>query len=369
MTAPMSRNIHILLRDIFIRFGCASSLSKADFLCTNYWLFFKVIVSYSIYMYESLKNLYKQFEFIPTVENAKGLKRAETYIVAGMGGSNLAGGLLKLLRPDLNIYFHRNYGLPRLPKKQLKQSMLIASSHSGNTEETIDAFQKAMREKIPVAVIASGGKLLDLARKNKKPYIQLPHGIQPRTAIGHGLLALFKILGDNSGLREAGALSHQLKSTEYERAGKTIARKLKGNVPVIYSSEKNGILGYNWKIRLNETAKIPAFSNVFPELNHNEMTGFDVKEKTRELSHKLFFIFLKDANDNPRILKRMNVTERLYRERGLPVEVVIVNGKNPLQKMFACILIADWTAYHLAKEYGVDPENVPLVEEFKKLIR
>ncbi len=320
-------------------------------------------------MYEALKNLYKQFEFVPVVENAKGLKRAETYIIAGMGGSNLASGLLKLLRPDLNIYFHKNYGLPRLPKKQLRQSLLIASSHSGNTEETIDAFQKAMREKIPVAVVASGGKLLDLARKNKKPYIQLPHGIQPRTAIGHSLLAFLKILGDSAGLREAANLASQLKSTEYERAGKTLARKLKGNVPIIYSSEKNGILSYNWKVRLNETSKIPAFSNVFPELNHNEMTGFDIKQNTRELSQKFFFVFLKDANDNPRILKRMNVTERLYRERGLPVEVVIVNGKTPLHKMLSCILIADWTSYYLAKEYGVDPEPVPLVEEFKKLIR
>lgn len=320
-------------------------------------------------MYESLKNLYKQFEFVPVVENAKGLRKAETYIVAGMGGSNLASGLLKLLRPDLNIYFHRNYGLPHLPKKQLRQSLLIASSHSGNTEETIDSFQKAMREKIPVAVIASGGKLLDLARKNKKPYIQLPHGIQPRTAIGYSLLAFLKLVGDNAGLREATNLFHQLKSTEYERAGKTLARKLKGNVPIIYASEKNGILSYNWKIRLNETGKIPAFSSVFPELNHNEMTGFDIKERTRELSQKFFFVFLKDASDNPRILKRMNVTERLYRERGLPVEVIIVNGKTSLHKMLSSILIADWTSYYLAKEYGVDPEPVPLVEEFKKLIK
>ncbi len=321
-------------------------------------------------MYESLKNLYKQFEWVPVVENSKGLKKAETYIVAGMGGSNLASGLLKLLHPDLNIYFHRNYGLPHLPKKQWKQSLLIASSHSGNTEETVDAFQKAMREKIPVAVIASGGKLLDLARKNKRPYIQLPHdNIQPRTAVGHSLLAFLKILGDNSGLRNAAGLYQQLKSTEYERAGKTLARKLKGNVPIIYSSEKNGILSYNWKIRLNETGKIPAFSGVFPELNHNEMTGFDIKQLSPALSQKFIFIFLKDANDNPRILKRMNVTERLYRERGLPVEVVIINGKTPLHKMFSCILIADWTAYHLAKEYGVDPGPVPLVEEFKKLIK
>ncbi len=320
-------------------------------------------------MYESLKNFHKQFEFVPVVENAKGLKKTPSFIVGGMGGSNLAAGLVRVWNPAAEIYSHRDYGLPDLSKKTLKQSLFIASSYSGNTEETLDGFHKAMKAKLPIAVIAAGGKLLDLARKNKKPYIQLPHGIQPRTAVGYAFMALLKMTGDTARLREAGALAHLLKSTEYERAGKTLAKKLKGNVPIIYASERNGALAYNWKIRLNETGKVPAFSGLLPELNHNEMTGFDVKETTRDLSQRFFFVMLKDASDHPRILKRMNVTERLYRERGLPVEVVIVNGKSPVHKIFSSTLIADWTAYHLAKEYGIDPEPVPLVEEFKKLIK
>lgn len=320
-------------------------------------------------MYESLKNFYKQFEFVPVLENAKSLKKYSSYIVAGMGGSNLAAGLLKIWNSNLDIFSHKNYGLPPVSQKTLKQSLIIASSYSGNTEEILDGFQKASKNKLSVAVIAAGGKLLDQARKHKKPYIQLPHGIQPRTAIGYSFLALLKMTGDTARLREAASLATLLKSTEYERAGKTLAKKLKGNVPIICASERNSALAYNWKIRINETGKVPAFANVFPELNHNEMTSFDIKDTTRDLSQKFFFVFLKDANDNPRILKRMNVTERMYRERGLMVEVVIVNGKNPVHKIFSSILIADWTAYYLAKEYGIDPEQVPLVEEFKKLIR
>lgn len=320
-------------------------------------------------MYESLKNFYKQFEFTPVVENAKGLKKYPSFTVLGMGGSNLSAGLLKIWNNSLDIHSYKNYGLPPVSQKTLKQSLIIASSYSGNTEETIDGFQKSLKNKLSVAVIAAGGKLLDLARKNKKPYIQLPHGIQPRTAIGYSFMALLKLTGDTARLREAASLATLLKSTEYERAGKTLAKKLKGNVPIICASERNKALAYNWKIRINETGKVPAFANVFPELNHNEMTSFDVKDTTRDLSQKFFFVFLKDANDNPRILKRMNVTERMYRERGLPVEVVIVNGKNPAHKIFSSVLIADWTAYYLAKEYGIDPEPVPLVEEFKKLIR
>lgn len=320
-------------------------------------------------MYESLKNFYKQFEFVPVVENAKNLKKYPSFTVLGMGGSNLAAGLLKIWSNGLDIHSYKNYGLPPVSMKTLKQSLVIASSYSGNTEETLDGFQKAMKNKLSVSVIAAGGKLLDQARKNKKPYIQLPHGIQPRTAIGYSFLALLKMTGDTARLREAASLTTLLKSTEYERAGKTLAKKLKGNVPIICASERNKALAYNWKIRINETGKVPAFANVFPELNHNEMTSFDIKDTTRDLSQKFFFVFLKDANDNPRILKRMNVTERMYRERGLPVEVVIVNGKNPVHKIFSSVLIADWTAYYLAKEYGINPEPVPLVEEFKKLIR
>lgn len=320
-------------------------------------------------MYESLKNFYKQFEFEPVVENAKGLKKYSSFTVLGMGGSNLAAGLLKIWNTGLDIHSYKNYGLPPVPLKTLKNGLVIASSYSGNTEETLDGFQKSLKNKLNVAVIAAGGKLLDQARKNKKPYIQLPHGIQPRTAIGYSFMALLKMTGDTIRLREAASLANLLKSTEYERAGKTLAKKLKGNVPIICASERNKALAYNWKIRINETGKVPAFANVFPELNHNEMTSFDVKDTTRDLSQKFFFVFLKDANDNPRILKRMNVTERMYRERGLMVEVVIVNGKNPVHKIFSSVLIADWTAYYLAKEYGIDPEPVPLVEEFKKLIR
>jgi glucose/mannose-6-phosphate isomerase len=139
-------------------------------------------------------------------------------------------------------------------------------------------------------------------------------------------------------------------------------------VPVIYTSAKNAAIGYNWKIKFNETGKIPAFTNVVPELNHNEMTGFDAKEKTVALSRGFRFIFLKDGLDDRRILKRMSVLEKLYHDRGFKVEIVLLQGKNEIQKIFNALILADWTAYHTAKLYGVDPEQVSMVEEFKKLI-
>jgi glucose/mannose-6-phosphate isomerase len=156
---------------------------------------------------------------------------------------------------------------------------------------------------------------------------------------------------------------------------------LKNYVPVIYASNHNSSLAEIWKIKLNETGKIPAFYNVLPELNHNEMTSFDVSDSTAELSNKFYFIILKDMGDNPKILKRMQVLEKLYEDRNLKVETIEIpahnafsiadaGGKNEnvWHKIFSSLLLADWTAYYTALEYGLEPEQVPMVEEFKKLI-
>ena len=139
-------------------------------------------------------------------------------------------------------------------------------------------------------------------------------------------------------------------------------------MPIIYSSFKNGSLAQNWKIKFNETTKISAFCNVFPELNHNEMTGFDLVDKTKHLSDKFHFIFMRDSKDNPRIIKRMEITKKLFEDRGFGVEYVDISGENVWHKIFSTLLVADWTSFHLAKHYGTAPEQVPMVEEFKKLI-
>jgi glucose/mannose-6-phosphate isomerase len=119
---------------------------------------------------------------------------------------------------------------------------------------------------------------------------------------------------------------------------------------------------------MNETGKIPAFYNVFPELNHNEMIGFDTKVSDVGLSDKFYFIFLKDKNDHHRVVKRMEVTEKLLRERNLSLEVVELADESRFRQVFMSLTIAEWTAYWIAKNNNVDPEEVPLIEEFKKLI-
>ncbi len=319
---------------------------------------------------QDIKNYAAQFTYQPVLENAGKLKKKfSRFIVAGMGGSHLAADILKAWHPELDLTVWSNYGFPKLNEKILKESLIIVSSYSGNTEEEIDTFGAVVAKRYPLAVVASGGKLLHLAERAGVPHVKMPReDIQPRMATGFSLMALLALMGEKTWTLEARELAKQLYPAREERRGQDLAKRLYGSVPVIYTSAKNAAIGYNWKIKFNETGKIPAFTNVVPELNHNEMTGFDTKEKTVSLSRSFRFIFLKDGSDDRRILKRMSVLEKLYHDRGFKVEVALLQGKNEIQKIFNALIFADWTAYHTAKLYGVDPEHVPMVEEFKKSI-
>ncbi|MEK7451403.1 MAG: bifunctional phosphoglucose/phosphomannose isomerase [Patescibacteria group bacterium] len=319
---------------------------------------------------EAIKNFPEQLKFEPEIKNAEKLIAAKTYIVAGMGGSNLATDLVKIGRPMLDIISHRDYGLPAIPDEKMKNSLIIAVSYSGNTEETIDAFKTALDRNLPVACIGVNGKLLELAEENKIPYVKIPDtGIQPRSAVGFMMIGLLKLMGLEDAIEEIKKTAERLDLTKTENDGKILAEKLNGKIPVVYSSSKNEAIAYNWKIRFNETGKTPAFYNVFPELNHNEMVSFDVQPPTEQLTNKFHFIFLKDNDDHQRIQLRMKILENLYRDKGLEVENYEIKGMNSWEKIFSSLLVADWASYYTAIAYGLNPEEVEMVEEFKKLLK
>jgi glucose/mannose-6-phosphate isomerase len=320
-------------------------------------------------IYDAIKSFNEQFAWEPEIVNGKSQRTYSKFVVCGMGGSNLAAGLLKIYKPELQVITHRDYSLPALPENVLKEILIIASSYSGNTEEAIDAFETAGKKNLTRAAISIGGKLLEMAKKEGVPYIQMPDtGIEPRSALGFSFKGLLKIIGEEDAVKEVSELARILKPAECENEGKALAKRLKGFIPIIYSSSRNEGIAYNWKIKFNETGKIPAFCNVFPELNHNEMNSFAAEKEMKYLSEKFYFIFLKDATDHPRIQKRMEVMKKLFNEKKLTVETLEIKGENALHKIFSSLILADWTAYYLALAYGVEPNEVPMVEEFKKLI-
>lgn len=320
-------------------------------------------------MKEAIKNFAKQFSYNPVVENVSQVKPYERFVLLGMGGSHLAADLLKVENPLLSLTVHHDYGLPPLPDAELKQRLIIASSYSGDTEETLDGFTRARDKGYNVAALSIGGKLLELAKNMGVPFVQMPDtNIQPRCALGFSMRGILKLLGKEDALAETGTLADTLDPLVYEETGKALAARVKGRTPIIYASGRNRALAYTWKIKFNETGKIPAFYNTFPELNHNEMTGFDVNEASKIFADRFYAILLKDPNDDQRILKRMEILEKLYRDRGIALEAFELSGEDIWHKLFSSLLVADWAALYNAEQYGLEPEQVPMIEEFKKLM-
>ncbi len=320
-------------------------------------------------MSEAILNFPKQFEFNPQIQNALTSKKYKSFIISGIGGSLLAARLVKTSKSELDITLHGDYGLPVMPADKLKSSLFIIVSYSGNTEEPLDTFKQALKNHYDCVAISIGGSLLELAQEYKIPYIKIPDtGIQPRMALGFNFRAILKAIGEEETLRQSNLLAITLDVVKSKELGQKLAEKLVNYIPVIYSSTNNQAVAYNWKIKFNETAKIPAFYNILPEMNHNEMTGFDAVARTKKLSRQFRFIFLTD-DDHPRIKARMGTLQRIYTQRKFPVEIVSMGSDSRLTKIFSSIILADWTALHLAQAYGVEAEAVPMVEKFKSLIK
>jgi glucose/mannose-6-phosphate isomerase len=318
-------------------------------------------------MEESILKFAEQFQFNPEIQNADKLKGDyQSFILGGMGGSHLCAGLFHIFRPGINLYIHRDYGLPAYNDDFMSKSLFIASSYSGNTEETFDFLDAAYVKGYDVAVITSGGKLLQFAIENEIPYVLIPDtGIQPRSALGFSALSMAAFVEPGL-IPELQNLTENLDSESLRDQGQEIAQILKDKIPVIYTSNQNRALGYLWKITINETGKTPSFYNVFPELNHNEMQSFDFVEKSKELAEKFAFILIHDSEDHPKIELRMRTTEDLYQEKGFEVVSLFLEGETIPEKVFKSFLLVNLIALETALIDEAEPEQVPLIEEFKR---
>lgn len=315
-------------------------------------------------------------------ELAKGIKVPGTFtsiMISGMGGSALPGNIFRVYLNDLfrsetpekqplPIYQNRFY---TLPPESYHECLNFICSYSGNTEETVSAFEEALAHNLPCIGLSSGGKIEEMCQANNIPHIKLPlpsPHFQPRIGTGYFFSTLFQVLV-NQGLvpdmtaellQEAEDLKVALPAIEEE--GKALSKKLIGKTPVIYASPKYKSVAMVWKIKLNENAKTPAFWNFFPELNHNEMVGFTLPQA------KFVIIMLRDPEDHPKNQKRFEVTAALLRQKGVDVEILDMSGKSVYSKIFTSILLSDFASYHLALEYGQDPTPVDMVEELKRLL-
>lgn len=306
-------------------------------------------------------------------ENVRG--EITKVVVAGMGGSALAALLTKAwLEEKLPIPFEvvREYELPTYVDQS---TLVVASSYSGNTEETLASLDQAIERGAQVGVLAAGGKLVERAEADHLARVVIPSGMQPRMAMLFNLRALVLLLSqfgvvEKALLDEVGEAAEWLRDESRswlpdvptdKNPAKQLALQAVGKTPVFYGGRLTGPLAYKWKISWNENAKNVAFWNVYPEMNHNEFIGWS--------SHpveKPFAVFdIVSSFEHPRILKRFEVSDRLLsgmRPKALRIELA---GDTPLRQMLWSCIYADFASIYVAILNGVDPTPVDLVEKLK----
>lgn len=312
----------------------------------------------------------KQFKVgFDAAKNIRSKGKFNSLVVSGMGGSALPADILRIYLAekgiDLKLIQNRGY---KLPKESYENSLNFFNSYSGNTEETLSSLEEALKNKLPAIGFAAGGKLVDICQNNSLPYAVLPAGIQPRYATGYFFASMLQVL-INAGIIEdetekiiQSAEKINQEMARLEEQGKKVSQELAEKTPIIYASEKFGALALIWKIKLNENAKTPAFWNVYPELNHNEMVGFTLPQA------KFQVITLMEKNEHPQNIKRMQITAKLLKEKGIDTFFVEIEGNNFFEKIFSTLLIGDWASYYLALKYNQDPTPVEMVEDLKKLL-
>ena len=298
-------------------------------------------------------------------------------LIAGMGGSAIGADLVAAyLAPDARvpILTHRDYGLPGWAKGP--ETLVIASSHSGNTEETISAYTQAGLNGCSRLVISTGGELAGRAQNDGIPYWNLPHQGQPRAAVGYSsglLLGALNRLGlsveQGNPIREAvSAMRTQAEQLTpdvptVQNPAKRYAGQLMGRWFVVFGAEFLEPVARRWKGQVNELAKAMGNYESIPEANHNTLAGLLNPE---ELTQKTFCLFLNSADYHPQNAHRMELTRKTMMVEGISTDFYLAQGNNRLAQQWTTLHFGDYLAYYLAIAYGTDPTPVELITEFKK---
>jgi len=308
-------------------------------------------------------------------DTGKGFNKA---LSSGLGGSAIGADLIKSYLSEeckIPIIVNRDYTLPEFVDKE---TLLIVSSYSGNTEETLSAYKEGLKRSSRIVAITSGGELKRLADKDGIPCIVIPQGLPPRCALGYSsipIIILFSKMGLISNkerdIKDAAGLLDRLKTEalscdvkEDKNIAKRIANALFDKYAVIYGASRHtDIAATRWRGQLAENAKQISSSHLFPEMNHNEIVGW---RHPKNLMKDLIVILLRDEGDHPRVKKRMDITKALIEKEGVDVIEVHSQGAALLSRIFSLIYMGDFVSFYLAILNNVDPTPVDAVTYLKK---
>ena len=294
-------------------------------------------------------------------------------VIAGMGGSAIGGELARAAlgdRASRPIVLARDYGLPPWTTPD---ATVLCASYSGNTEETLAAYEAAGALGTRRIVATTGGKLAASARADGVPVIPLPGGFQPRAAVAYSIVVALEVAGlCGAGPRVhleidvAAAHAEQLVAewgpdAPEDSLAKELALGLHGTIPQVAGSGLTAPIAYRWKTQFNENAKQPAFSSELPELDHNEIVGW---EGARELG-RFSAVFLDDSDAHPRVKERMELTERLIADNAAASFHLETRGQTAIERVISLMLLGDLVSIYLAALRGVDPGPVKVLDELK----
>ena len=316
-------------------------------------------------------NMLKVIEDFPkqcktALELPKGMSisgKVDKIVVIGMGGSAVGGDLLKayMQNSKIPVFVVRDYKVPNFVDEN---TLVFAVSYSGNTEETISAYESAINKKAKIVAVTSGGSLGQMAKK----VIKIPTVLQPRAALGYLFFPVLGVLANsnivdvkNSEITEM--LDILSNTKEFKAVGEGIAKKIGQRTPLIYASEMLNAVAYRWKTQFNENSKTAAFHHSFSEMNHNEIVGYQTMKRGDYVA-----IFIRDKEDNESIKKRMDITKEIISTR-IDVEEVFTKGDGLLSRIFSGIYYGDFASYALALAKKIDPTPVAVIENLKKRLK
>ena len=294
-------------------------------------------------------------------------------IVAGMGGSGVGARLAAAAlgdRLELPYAISEGYALPPWAGRD---ALVLCSSYSGTTEETLASYDQAAALEAPRIVATTGGPLAERARRDSVPVIPLPGGFQPRAAVGYGLVSSLEaaaLAGAAPSLRSeteaAAGLADRLVAEwgpdgEDDGLAKTLARSLHGTVPVVYGAELTAPVAYRWKCQINENASAPAFASTLPEADHNEVVAWPAASGSGPFSA----VFLEDPGAHPRNAARVELTAEEARAGAKVVERVSAQGATRLERLVSLVLLGDLVSLYMAVLAGIDPVDIAPIDRLK----
>lgn len=295
------------------------------------------------------------------------IKKIENVTIFGMGGSGIGGTIVSdIIKQEATVPIAVCKGY-ECPGYIGKNALVIASSYSGNTEETLTAVKEARKNGVVIVSITSGGELETLSKKWGSDHVKVPAGYPPRAALGYSIVMLFRIFSHYKiispiylqQIRLSIVLLRKEQNGIMKLAEET-AKKLLHKIPVIYSENNNEGVAVRFRQQLAENSKILAWHNVFPEMNHNELVGWTQPDEN------LAIILFRNEGENPRNAQRFAICREIFSRYTSKIIDLTAKGKNPVERTFYLIHLCDWVSYYLASLRGVDPVEVRIIDHLKK---